>query len=142
QAHWNLGLALLAVGESADGWREYEWRLRIAELGKGGRAYPGPRWTGENPAGKTILLTREQGFGDTLQFVRFSRMLAERGARVLLEVQEPLARLLASAPGVSGVCNRDPLPAYDAHLPLLSVAGVLGITATTIPSQVPYLTPN
>jgi tetratricopeptide (TPR) repeat protein len=142
QAHWNLGLALLAVGESADGWREYEWRLRIAELGKSGRTYPGPRWTGENPTGKTILLTREQGFGDTLQFVRFSRMLAERGARVLLELQEPLARLLASAPGVSGVCDRDPLPAYDAHLPLLSVAGVLGITATTIPCEVPYLTPN
>ena len=143
QANWNLGLALLARGEFAEGWRAYESRLGIAELGKGGRAYPGPHWEGENPAGKTILLTREQGFGDTLQFARFARMLADRGARVLMESQQPLVRLLGSAPGVAGVYGPDdPLPAYDAHLPLLSVAGTLGITAATIPCEVPYLTPD
>jgi tetratricopeptide (TPR) repeat protein len=140
QAHWNLGLALLAHGEFAEGWREYDWRLAIAELG--GRIPPpaAPRWNGTDPAGKTLLLTSEQGFGDTLQFVRFAPLLAARGARVLVQTQPALMKLLASAPGVSGVVsNEDQAPACDAHLPLLSLGGALGIDAASIPDHVPYL---
>ncbi len=143
QAHWNLGLALLARGEFEEGWREYEWRLRLAELGKNNRAYAGPRWDGTNPAGKAILLTREQGMGDTLHFARFARLIADRGAPVMLEVPEPLVRLIARVPGVACTyAPGDPLPTYDAHLPLLSVAGALGTTADTIPRAVPYVSPD
>ena len=143
QAHWNLGLALLAHGEFAEGWQEYEWRLAIPELGKARATYTGPRWDGSAPEGKTILLTSEQGLGDTLQFVRFARTLAARGARVLVQVPASLVNLLATAAGVAGVCAADdPLPGYDAHLPLLSVAGALGVTAETIPAAVPYLIPD
>ncbi len=140
QAHWNLGLALLAHGEFAEGWREYDWRLAIPELGGGLTAPAGPRWDGGDPAGRTLLLTSEQGLGDTLQFIRFAAPLAARGARVLVRTQPALAGLLASAPGVAAVLGSgDALPAYDAHLPLLSVAGALGIDAGTIPRAVPYL---
>ena len=140
QAHWNLALALLARGEFSEGWREYDWRLALVELG--GRSAPlaGPRWDGGDAHGKTILLTPEQGFGDSLQFIRFAPMLAARGARVIVQSQPALRRLLASAPGVSEVRGTDePLPVYDAHLPLLSVAGALGVTAQDIPHAVPYL---
>jgi Tfp pilus assembly protein PilF len=140
QAHWNLGLALLAHGAFAEGWREYDWRLAIPELGGGLPAPAGPRWEGGDPAGRTLLLTSEQGLGDTLQFIRFASLLAARGARVLVRAQPALAPLLASAPGVAAVYGSgDALPAYDAHLPLLSVAGALGIDADTLPRAVPYL---
>ena len=143
EAHWNLGLALLAHGEFDEGWREYEWRLAITALGKDGRTYPQPRWNGASLAGKTILLTREQGLGDTLQFARFARMLVQRGARVLMDVPQPLARLIARVPGVASACGPDDrLPMFDLHLPLLSVAGALGITAATIPGDGPYLVPD
>ena len=33
----------------------------------------------------------------------------------------------------------DALPRYDFHVPLLSIAGILGTTQATIPSTVPYL---
>ena len=140
QAHWNLGLALLAHGEFAEGWREYDWRLAIPELGRDLPKPAGPRWDGGNPAGRTILLTSEQGLGDTLQFIRFAPVLAARGARVLVQTQPALVKLLSSVPAVAGVYGgADPLPAYDAQLPLLSVAGALGIDADTIPRDVPYL---
>ena len=40
EAHWNLALALLANGEYAEGWQEYEWRLRIAALRAGSGKRP------------------------------------------------------------------------------------------------------
>ncbi len=67
-------------------------------------------------------------------------MLAARGARVLVQTQPALAPLLASAPGVAGAYgSADALPAFDAQLPLLSVAGALGVDGASIPHAVPYL---
>ena len=46
-------------------------------------------WLGaEDLDGKTILVAADEGLGDTIQFVRYVPMLAERGARVLLVVQD------------------------------------------------------
>ena len=69
QAHWNLALALLAQGEYAEGFREYEWRLRLPELGGSVAPLPVPRWHEQDLHGKSLLLTPEQGIGDSLQFV-------------------------------------------------------------------------
>jgi hypothetical protein len=139
QAHWNVALALLLTGQYEEGWREYEWRHRAQTFGAVS-ASTAPRWNGEALQGRTLLLWAEQGLGDALQFVRFAAPLADRGARVIVRAPESLCELLASAPGVDGVVREgDPLPAHDLQLPLLSVAGVLGIAANTIPSAVPYL---
>ncbi len=140
QAHWNLALALLAHGEFEEGWREYEWRFRIPELARHERQYAGERWDGVVRSGQTLLVTAEQGLGDTLQFIRLAQPLAARGVRVLVSAPRPLVRLLASVPGVAAVYQPDDtLPAYDAHAPVIALAGALGITPETIPATVPYL---
>jgi tetratricopeptide (TPR) repeat protein len=139
QAHWNLSLALLLAGEYAEGWREYEWRHRDQTFGAAA-ASAAPRWQGEDLAGRTLLLSTEQGMGDAVQFVRFAAPLAQAGARVILRAPDVQAPLLATAPGVAAVVrSADSLPRHDFQLPLLSVAGVLGIDATNIPPAVPYL---
>ena len=139
QAHWNLSLALLATGQYGEGWREYEWRHRAQTFGAAA-ASPSPRWQGEELAGRTLLLSTEQGMGDALQFARFAAPLAQRGARVIVRAAEHQAALLATAPGVAAVVrDTDALPPHDFQLPLLSVAGVLGIDANSIPAAVPYL---
>ncbi len=142
QAHWNLALALLAHGEFADGWRQYEWRLKIPELALRDDAPElGPRWDGIVRAGRSLLLTAEQGLGDTLQFIRFARPLADGGMRVLVRAQAQLVSLLATVPGVAGVWGPDDaLPDYDAQAPVMSVAGALGVATDTIPAAVPYVT--
>ncbi len=141
EAHWNLALALLARGDFAEGWKEYEWRLALRELGGGSGLDPARRWDGRVVSGMTLLLTAEQGLGDALQFVRFAAPLAQRGVRVLVQAPALLRNLLATAPGVAGVCApEDPLPAHDAYLPLLSTAGVLGIGRDNVPHATPYLT--
>jgi tetratricopeptide (TPR) repeat protein len=140
QAHWNLSLALLAHGEFGEGWREYEWRLRIAELGQQGRAFASPRWDHVVRPGLTLLVNAEQGLGDALQFSRFAMQLAQRGVRIVVVAPPPLVRLLATVPGVSmAACPDDPVPEHDAHIELLSLPGALGIGSHDIPAEVPYI---
>lgn len=139
-ARWNLALALLLDRQFAEGWREYDARLALPELERGRNRFPGPRWDGAAPAGKTLLVYPEQGLGDALQFARYATLLAAAGARCVMHCPEPLAPLLATVPGVAQLGrDGDPLPAYDAHLSLLSLPRVLGTTAEGIPAPVPYL---
>ena len=87
----------------------------------------------------------EQGLGDTLQFVRYARVLKERGARVVLACPAPLGRLLASFPEMDELFilgSAEELPRADFYLPLLSAPGVFRTDVSTIPCEVPYLWAN
>lgn len=153
-AHWNLALALLAGGNYAEGWREYEWRLRLPELGGNAPKPSAPRWLGDNLGGRSILVTTEQGLGDAIQFVRFAKALADRGARVVVETGAALAKLLATAPGVaevrgtfgnaSGTLSGNAPDAsmqarVDYSIPLLSIPGALAAGANDLGCETPYL---
>ncbi len=141
QAHWNLGLALLLTGRFREGWNEYEWRLRIPELGGAGTSDTEPFWDGKAHPGLTLLLGAEQGMGDALQFIRLAEPLAWRGVRVIVSTEQALVRLFTKARGVAAAIGpRDPVPAHEARLPLLSLPGILDIDEKTIPATVPYLT--
>jgi len=140
RARWNLALALLLDRQFAEGWREYEVRLALPELGGNQSRLPGLLWDGLEPAGKTLLVAIEQGLGDTVQFARYATLLAKAGARCVIRCPDKLAPLLAAITGVAAVsCEGEPLPAYDAHLPLLSLPRVFGTTPATIPATVPYI---
>ena len=140
EARWNRALALLADGRFAEGFRDYEARLAVPAFADPAWAPSAPRWDGGEPRGRTILLVAEQGLGDAIQFVRLATVLAERGARVVVQAPRPLAALFRTVDGVAAaVAPGDALPPHDAWLPLLSLAGALGIDAATIPARVPYL---
>jgi hypothetical protein len=97
-------------------------------------------WLGDAPvAGKTILIHAEQGFGDTLQFVRYVPLLVRMGAKVVLEVQPSLKALLASIEGVTVTARGEPLPAFDLHCPILSLPLAFNSELSTIPASVPYI---
>ncbi|MDD2898666.1 MAG: tetratricopeptide repeat protein [Desulfuromonadaceae bacterium] len=143
EGHWNFSVALLAAGEYPEGWQEYEWRF-LKPNPVETRNFPQPRWDGSALQGRTILLHAEQGFGDTLQFVRYARLVADTGGRVIIECQVPaLKRLLQSLEGVAGIIVAgEPLPHFDCHLPLMSLPQVFGTTVDTIPNKMPYLGAN
>ncbi len=139
--HWDRSLALLALGRIAEGFAEYEWRFARAQ--PPARSFPQPRWAGEALPGKTLLVYAEQGFGDTIQCLRFLPAALASGARVILEVQSALRSLVEDIPGVAQVVDRGaPLPAFDHHVPLISLPCVLGTTPATLPNRVPYLVPD
>jgi Flp pilus assembly protein TadD len=143
EAHFNYSLHLLRTGDYLQGFREYEWRWRCNGFPSGSRAFQRPLWDGSDLSGKTILIHAEQGFGDTLQFVRFLPQVAARHGRVLFQVQPELRTLLADFPGVWRVVSQgEPLPPFDCHCPLLSLPRLLETRVDTIPADAPYLKPD
>ncbi len=140
EALFNKSVLLLLTGRLAEGWRFYEWRTKKSNP-IAARDYPQPVWLGDTGiAGKTILLTEEQGLGDTIQFCRYATLVAQGGARVILEVPPQLTRLAASLEGVAQVAERDaPLPSFDLHCPLLSLPLAFKTELATIPATIPYL---
>jgi tetratricopeptide (TPR) repeat protein len=133
EASRSQGMARLILGDFKTGWLQW----RFARRG----AIPQPLWLGESAlAGRTILLYAEQGYGDTIHFARYIKLAAQRGARIVLEVQPALISLLGSLPGVAAVrALGETLPPFDCYCPLLSLALAFGTELATIPAAVPYL---
>jgi tetratricopeptide (TPR) repeat protein len=142
-AHLNQAMCRLQLGDFTEGWVQYEWRWRTPQAAsEEPHRFSQPPWLGrEAVAGKTILLHAEQGFGDTLQFCRYAPAVAALGARVILEVQPGLERLLRRLDGVAEVVSRGaPLPPFDLRTPLMSLPLALGARVEDADACVPYLT--
>jgi tetratricopeptide (TPR) repeat protein len=143
RARLNLGLALLKSGDFARGWAAYAARWDTGDLDHIRRRIAGPRWEGDDPAGRTILLYGEQGLGDLIQFCRYAPLLAARGARVVLLVDgswQPLHPVLTSLAGVAHVADAlGRTGPYDCHASVLDLPRLLGTTLDTIPADIPYL---
>lgn len=137
-AHWNLALALLMAGDYINGWKAYEWRLKISDIPI--QKFPQSIWDGSVQPDKTLLIHAEQGMGDTIQFVRYASVARTKVKRVILYCQEPLVRLLYDIKGIDQVVSiGQSLPRFDLQLPLLNLPGALGATLENIPHKEPYL---
>jgi tetratricopeptide (TPR) repeat protein len=134
-ARWNKALAALLAGDFATGLALYESRTG-KQASQGLRVHFQPEWTGrEDIAGRTLFAYWEQGLGDTLQFCRFAKLAAARGARVVLSVQEPLRPLLRQlGPGVEVIGPRDLPDAFDFHIALMSLPRALGLADSATPA--------
>ncbi len=137
EAHYHEAMCRLLIGDFQRGWEKQEWRWESKQMKHAKRNFARPLWLGSSDiTGKTILLHAEQGFGDTIQFCRYAPLVAERGGRVILEVQSPLHELMSALPGVAQIVSSgETLPDADFHCPLLSLPLAVG----TIPSELPYL---
>lgn len=101
---------------------------------------PGEPWDGAPHPGATLLLQAEQGFGDTLQFLRFGFAAARRVGRVAVRVHPPLLPLLSGPALPWTALPLDAPVAADFHVPLLSLPRVLGIE-TPADTPAAYLPP-
>ena len=148
EAKLNLGMAQLQLGDWARGWENYEARWagsaesQIAIFAR--PACPLPQWDGAGDAAhQGILVYTEQGYGDTLQFVRFLDTLCVRFARVALVCSAPPLQLLLDSSFGGRVLLLKQMPsdfsAWDWHCPLLSLPRALGITPANLPPATPYL---
>lgn len=138
EAHYNLAHTLLLAGKWTQGWAEYEWRLQRSDWGLLPRSEP--LWNGKNFINQTLLLYAEQGFGDTLQFIRYAAIVKSLGGTVIVAAQQPLLRLFATVTGIDQLVDReDHQIRADVQAPLMSLPYLLGTTETSIPRQIPYV---
>jgi tetratricopeptide (TPR) repeat protein len=142
QAIINEAMVLLLLGRYEEGWPKYEWRRRLSLAHGIERALP--PWQGEDIAGKTILLHSEQGLGDTIQFLRYVPLVAERARHVVLEIPRALVRMAASLPidNVTIVHKGRIAGGTDVHAPLLGLPRIFATRVDNIPGRVPYLMPR
>ncbi|GAL98066.1 O-linked N-acetylglucosamine transferase [Acetobacter tropicalis NRIC 0312] len=140
QIRLNHSITLLKAGRYAQGWAEHEWRFKLP----GHTSLPPEQLMpslGPNTdiRGKRILITQEEGLGDTLMYLRYIEPLARRGAIPHLWVPDTLADLCRRVTGAIEVQVGGDVPAYDWHCPFISLPRVFAATEDAMGASVPYL---
>jgi len=94
----DLSLELLRTGQYAEGWKLFENR-NVTNEGFSDRYVKGrlPRWQGEDLAGKKIFVSKEQGFGDAIQFSRYIYSLLDEAAQVYWLCEPALVKLFTQS---------------------------------------------
>ncbi|MCF6767603.1 tetratricopeptide repeat protein [Thiotrichales bacterium 19S11-10] len=133
----NLALVQLSLGNYKDGLKSYESRPSLLRVKA--QMPTMPIWQGEDLTNKSIVVITEQGVGDNIQFIRFTKNLKEKGAYVIVHTQKELASLISTCPWVDEV--KPELRALDNDYYSLSGSLMyrLNITLDHIPHEVPYL---
>ncbi|MEA3153945.1 MAG: hypothetical protein QOK44_1534 [Betaproteobacteria bacterium] len=139
-ANWNLCILHLLMGDLRAGWERFTYRHAMSPFPR--RVQTKPSWEGQPLSGQTILLYKESGLGDTIQFARYAPLVAERGARVVFEVQPELMRLFQTLDGVDLLVKRGAqLPEFDYECSIMDLPRIFGTTLQLVPAA-PYLSAN
>jgi len=138
--YYNRGHARLVLGDLTGGWADREYRWRWKAFPRQRPSFVQPAWTGDELKGRTLLVYPEQGLGDNIQFVRYVRLVASWGAKVLFGEPPELKSLLGDLGGACQVLEESqPLPPFDVHAALMSLPRLCGTRLENIPASVPYL---
>lgn len=92
EIQFNRALALLMLGRHAAGFAAFLWKRQTAN--EPPAPINAPRWQGEELSGQQLLLQATEGYGDTLQMLRFIPGLAKAGVQVDLCCAPALLPLL------------------------------------------------
>ncbi len=143
-AEFNLATTRMLSGDLKSGWSGYERRSETGEIRDAvtpPRQFDQPRWDGQPISGKRLLVHSDQGFGDTIQFVRFLEQVKQRSAaHVVFECQPQLVSLLSDNPAIDEIiADGEPLPEFDLQVSLSSLGGLLSIELDNLPAKVPYI---
>lgn len=148
EARWNSSLLALLFGDFRRGFINYEWRWRCGQFTWRKLKTSRPQWNGQDLKGKTILLTHEQGFGDSIMMIRYAKLVKARGAaRVRYLCLPELICILKDVEGIDSVTefadiNQDGTAGdedFDYHCPLLSLPRIFKTRKDTVPWDGPYI---
>jgi tetratricopeptide (TPR) repeat protein len=136
----NRSYLLLMAGRFEEGWAAYEHRTGRED--PQGPAFEAARpWRGEPLApGQRLFVYHEQGFGDTIQFCRYVKLLAERGVEADFSVQASLAPLLRQlSPRGRIFAGAEHPERFDYYCSQHSLPLLLGTRLENIPAWPHYL---
>jgi hypothetical protein len=135
---FEYGCFKLTHGEYVDAWSLYQNRIKmqiyletpVTQIRK-------PYWDGRPDKDATLLIHRDQGYGDIFMSARYFPLALERLGRVMLAVPLGAGRLFRNAfPDLEVIEDGEPIPLneVDFHLHSLSLPAVFNTTLETIPS--------
>ena len=144
ECNFSRALELLKLGRFKEGWEGYEWRFKRGSQAV--REMIGflpvkPKWNGEPLDGKKILLYIEQGAGDQIHFIRYAKMVKERGGHVIAACYPALEKIVRDIEGIDEVV----VHGDDISLPvdldcdfiqsIMSLPRIFGANETNIPGD-------
>jgi Flp pilus assembly protein TadD len=141
EARYNRSFAKMVRGDWS-GLADYEsrWQLPLWAVEHGRFDLTAPVWDGSPLEGRKLLISTEQGFGDTLMQFRWKDHPTLRDAEVIWEVQPRLVRLLAGNTRHTVVAHGEPIPAHDVRVAMMSLPHRMGVTAETdLVVESPYI---
>lgn len=147
EAEFTLGYLYLLQEQYEKGWGKYSECSSFYEpMVKKNEGFPSgiPHWQGEDLMGRKILLFGDQGFGDTIQFLRYADMVAILAEETSIWAKKPLERLIASS---IHSCSRHidgsaPAMQYDFICPLSRLPYLFHTSKDSIPQKNPYIKSN
>lgn len=94
EAQYQHTIVLLHLGRLREGWSSYDLRFDVPSENRMRR--PGqPYWTGENLAGKNIIVWSEQGVGDETMYASILPQIIGQANKCLIECSERMAPIFA-----------------------------------------------
>lgn len=146
QPGYAFALNTLANGQYEEGFRRMEARYEMQEAHRyiNRSLFDLPRWRGEDLTGKTLLVSAEQGLGDTIQMARYFPLLrALPGTKIVMETQAPTLTLLQfnfpNMQFVERAYAHLPPVQFDLWTGAMSLPYLFGTTATNVPGRAGYL---
>jgi len=138
EAHWQRGLSMLTMRNWAEGWPEYEYRLKLDTFDN--RASLGLEYWDWQPT-EHLYIHGEQGVGDEIMFLSCLDEVLPLAKHVTLEVNAKVAGIAkATWPQVRVIT--EPVPgSYTAKIAIGSMAARLRRTEGSFPGK-PYLRPD
>ncbi|MCV6638746.1 tetratricopeptide repeat-containing glycosyltransferase family protein [Candidatus Albibeggiatoa sp. nov. NOAA] len=145
-AELNFSIALIQLlhGHYKEGWQRYEARWQLPDRGFILPVTKQPQWQGETLENKTLLIIHEQGFGDTIQFLRY--LLLIKAQKLILKCHAPLISMVQTSFSHLPIDIVEPntpiLEIYDYYVPLASLPRLFQTQVDSIPHNIPYLKTN
>ena len=138
--NWRKSIINLARGNYLDGWRLYEDGLGIEGIRGKLLSFKTAPWNGN--ACNHLLVCHEQGYGDTLQFIRYAQLCKTRVRRVIVLCPRELHKIISTCPWVDGVIETAHDGDFEDYIYTLSMPHLFKTTLETIPATFPYLFPT
>lgn len=136
-AYVDLAFAYHLLGDWKKGFAAYEWRFfYYPQMRFYHESYDVKKlWNGKDDLNnKRVLIYGEQGLGDIIQFVRFTKYLKQLGAYVIVHCPATLDAVIRRVEGVDETTNRDivnntgdQLPEYDYQFSMMSFPYLLDL---------------
>lgn len=139
-AYLELSLNYLTIGNYKEGWKLFEHRWDTSRLHK---VFEEAVFVGDkNFENKKVLVYAEQGFGDSIQFIRYVKLLKNKNpSRIVVVAHNPLVKLFSTMPEIDEiVASQEPHTVCDFHIPELSFPSIFETDVESIPCEVPYFT--
>lgn len=131
------GRVLLSLGNLKDGFALNEHGLGLENSRGKLQPFTKSAWRGDYC--NKLLITYEQGLGDTIQFIRYAELCKKHANKVYILCPPEIKGLMETCPWIDGavqmICENE----FDEHISVMSLPYLFGTVLGTIPATIPYL---